>query len=148
MVAILPLAHDPKREIHLCGRSNLHSYLGNILFRELPRICLSAKKNWKNFREKNSLYGERKPWHSTGSFMGRCFGSRGRSGTLTRQQSGDRKISGARSEKDITRVSGTLSPSSILGGRTSLTSSNLVRRQAGVQAEVYWPPKVIQFGSS
>lgn len=40
--------------------------------------------------------------------------------TLTGCESDDSKIDSARSEKDITRVSGTLSPSSILGGRTKL----------------------------
>src|SRR5688572_24210223 len=40
--------------------------------------------------------------------------------TLTERNPGVRKDARARSERDITRVSGTLSPSSILGGRTTL----------------------------
>src|SRR5690349_10387041 len=39
--------------------------------------------------------------------------------SLTEQTSDVRKWPRARSERDITRVSGTLSPSSILGGRTT-----------------------------
>ena len=48
---------------------------------------------------------------------------------------------GARSERDITRVSGTLSPSSILGGRTKFrlphtkTQTNIIPRCRGFRRE-------------
>ena len=72
------------------------------------------------FREMPSPYGKRKPSPPMVGSTIRCSASCKKPGKLTHPQWADKKTSGARSEKDITRVSGTLSPSSTLGGRKYL----------------------------